>query len=90
MSRIIFILVLLVVGYLLLKSWQRRKQLNNQRRDAPSSGQIKKQQHIVSCQQCGLHVPENEAVQQGGKFFCSLDHAQLAQVTHPSTPKDKR
>ncbi|WP_367274123.1 PP0621 family protein [uncultured Thiothrix sp.] len=90
MSRIIFILVLLVVGYLLLKSWQRRKQLDNQRRDAPSSGQIKNQQPIVSCQQCGLHVPQSEAVQHGGKFFCSLDHAQQAQVTHQSTPKDKR
>lgn len=90
MSRIIFILVLLIVGYLLLKSWQRRKQLNNQRRDEPVSGQINKQLHIVSCQQCGLHVPENEAVQHGGKFFCSLDHAQQAQITHPSTPKGKR
>lgn len=87
MSRIIFILVLLVVGYLLLKSWQRRKQLNNQRRDELSSGKIKNQQHIVSCQQCGLHIPENEAVQHGGKFFCSLDHAQQAQLTNRSTPK---
>jgi uncharacterized protein len=89
MSRIIFILVLLVVGYLLLKSWQRRKQLNNQRRDVPNSGQIKNNQNIVSCQQCGLHVPEPEAVQHGGKFFCSLDHAQQAQVTHQSMPKGK-
>jgi uncharacterized protein len=90
MSRIIFILVLLVVGYLLLKSWQRRNILNNQRRDEPKSGQIKKKQNIVSCQQCGLHVPEQEAIQHGGKFFCSLEHAQQAQVTQPSTSKDKR
>ncbi|MGB4878707.1 MAG: PP0621 family protein [Thiolinea sp.] len=89
MSRIIFILVLLVVGYLLLKSWQRRNKLNNQRRDERSSGQIKNNIHIVSCQQCGLHIPETEAVQHGGKFFCSLDHAQQAQVTHQSTPKGK-
>lgn len=90
MSRTIFILVLLLVGYLLLKSWQRRNKLNNQRRDEPTSGQINQHLHIVSCQQCGLHIPENEAVQQGGKFFCSLDHAQQAQVTHPSMPKGKR
>jgi uncharacterized protein len=90
MSRIIFILVLLVVGYLLLKSWQRRNKLNNQRRDEQSSGQIQNKQNIVSCQQCGLHVPENEAVQYGGKVFCSLEHAQQAQVTHQSIPRDKR
>ena len=74
MSRIIFIIVLLVVGFLLLKSWQRRQSLKQQHKQ--SSGEIQNNTRMVRCLECGLHVPEGEAISQGGKHFCSLDHAQ--------------
>ena len=74
MSRIIFILVLLVVGLLLLKSWQRKQSLKQQHKQ--SSGEIQNNTRMVRCLECGLHVPEGEAISQGGKHFCSLDHAQ--------------
>lgn len=70
MSRILFIIVLLVVGFLLIRSWQRRQSLKQQQ-----TGKIKKNTRMVRCLQCGLHVPENEAISQGGKHFCSLEHA---------------
>ncbi|OQX11059.1 MAG: hypothetical protein BWK73_18585 [Thiothrix lacustris] len=73
MSRIIFILVLLVVGFLLLKSWQ-RKQNSKQHQQAP--GKTNTNTRMVRCEHCGLHVPEPEAISQGGKHFCSLEHAQ--------------
>ncbi|WP_366859896.1 MULTISPECIES: PP0621 family protein [unclassified Thiothrix] len=75
MSRILFIFVLLVVGFLLLKSWQRRQNLSKQHKQ--SSGQIEKNTRMVRCLYCDLHVPEVEAVSQGGKHFCSLEHAKL-------------
>lgn len=81
MSRILFILVLLVVGYLLLKSFQRRKtahKLNNKK----DSGQLQGNTQIVRCEHCSLHVPEPDAVKHGGKFFCSLEHAQQAQLSN--------
>lgn len=81
MSRILFILVLLVVGYLLLKSFQRRKtahKLNKKK----GFGQLKGNTQIVKCEHCDLHVPEPDAVKHGGKFFCSLEHAQQAQLSN--------
>ena len=30
---------------------------------------------MVKCQFCGLHIPEKEAIKQGDKTFCSLEHA---------------
>lgn len=74
MSRIIFILVLLVVGFLLLKSWQRKQSLKQQQKQP--SGKINNNTRMLRCVECGLHVPENEAISQGGKHFCSLEHAQ--------------
>jgi uncharacterized protein len=73
MSRIIFILVLLVVGYLMLKSHQRKRNVKQQYKQ--SSGQILKNTRVLRCQHCGLYVPEDEAISQGGKHFCSLEHA---------------
>lgn len=75
MSRILFILVLLVVGFILLKSWQRKQQLKQHNKQ--TSGKITKNTRMVRCLHCGLHVPEDEAISQGSKHFCSLEHAQL-------------
>lgn len=80
MSRIFFILVLLVVGYLLLKSWQRSQIAQQKTNKNNGLGRLlKKKSMMVRCEQCNLHVPEPEAVKHGGKYFCSLEHAQLAQ-----------
>lgn len=80
MSRILFILVLLVVGYLLLKSWQRNQTAQKKANKNNGLGRLlKKKSMMVRCEQCSLHVPEPEAVKHGGKYFCSLEHAQLAE-----------
>lgn len=79
MFRILFIVVLLAVGLMLLKSWQRKQQLKrDQQRDQDNkaqSGAVLKNTRMVRCLHCGLHVPEHEAIAQGGKHFCSLEHA---------------
>ena len=80
MSRLLFILVLLVVGYLLLKSWQRKLDEAKKSNKKTGLGRLIKKSHIIKCEQCGLHIPEAEAVTHGGKHFCSLEHAQQAQL----------
>ncbi len=35
---------------------------------------------IVACQQCGLHVPEDEAVTAQGRSYCSIEHARKDQA----------
>ncbi len=84
MSRLLFVLVLLVVGYLLLKSWQRKLDNTKKSNENKGFGRISKKSQIVKCEQCKLHVPEAEAVKHGSKYFCSLEHAQQAQSTKNS------
>lgn len=80
MSRLLFIIVLLVVGYLLLQSWQRKLDEAKKSNKKTGFGRLIKKSQIIKCEQCGLHIPQAEAVTHGGKHFCSLEHAQQAQL----------
>ncbi|MCG5515057.1 MULTISPECIES: PP0621 family protein [Ectothiorhodospira] len=63
-----FVLVFMVVR-LLLKTPDVKRPKHPQQ---VSSG------HMLRCEYCGLHVPENEAVKEGPRAFCSNDHRDLA------------
>ncbi len=43
------------------------------RRPKPEIGQM------VRCRQCGLHVPEQEALRRGEDWFCSSEHRDQAE-----------
>jgi uncharacterized protein len=43
-------------------------------REAPR--QVDGGEKMLSCQRCGIHVPESEGVQRGGQFYCCDAHAQ--------------
>jgi uncharacterized protein len=69
MSRVLFFLLLGVVLYLLWRSTQRR--------DRPRSGSNAGEptpQAMVSCAKCGLHVPRQEALLLGDRYFCCEEH----------------
>ena len=72
MFRILFIVVLLVVGFMLLKSYQRKQLI--QRRHNQAAEKITRNTRMVRCAHCGLHVPEQEAITVGGEHFCTRDH----------------
>ena len=77
MGRIFLILVLLavslyIVKYLRTKLDKPPEALKKDDRLNQNSDEKK----MVKCLHCGLHIPENEAIKQGDKVFCSLEHAQ--------------
>lgn len=70
MSLLRFILIALAIW---LAVQIVRRMLSQQRKRV--AGQKKTVAHsMVRCAHCGLHVPETEAVQDGGRFFCSNEH----------------
>lgn len=69
MSRLLFIIILFVVSFLVVRSIRNKldkKQLNNKKT---------KNTRMLKCDECGLHIPEQEAIRQGNHTFCSLEHA---------------
>lgn len=65
MSRLLFLLAVIVVVYLLLRSF--RKQAPRQ--DAPPVAE-----EMVRCAQCGVHLPKSESILAGGSYYCSDAH----------------
>lgn len=66
MSRLIFIIVIIALAYLLFKIY--RKQL-------PKQDEQPKNQDMVSCAQCGVHIPKIESLLVNGKYYCSNEHS---------------
>ncbi len=65
MSRLLFLLAVIIVVYLLLKSY--RKQPPKQ--DVSTSAE-----EMVRCAQCGVHLPKSESILAGGNYYCSDAH----------------
>jgi uncharacterized protein len=40
-------------------------------------------QRMVRCARCGIHVPEAEAVGDGERLFCSVEHQRAAPPPNP-------
>ena len=70
MFRIFLVLVLLAVSLYAVRFW-----LNSRANSTNRLPKQAKSQKIVSCKQCGLHVPAQEAIIIGDNTFCSLEHA---------------
>jgi uncharacterized protein len=68
--KIFFLISLLIVSFIVIKLFKRRiTQYRLERNKHKNIGNIKK------CHVCGLHIPENQATINRGKFYCCLEHA---------------
>lgn len=65
MSRLLFLLAVVVVVYWLFRTY--RKQ--------PPRDEVKaKSEDMVRCAQCAMHLPKSESISAGGKSFCCDAH----------------
>jgi uncharacterized protein len=67
MSRLLFIIVIVALIYWLLSSKRRNPPRNEEPRGA---------QDMVKCSYCGVHLPKNESILKGGKFYCCIAHSE--------------
>lgn len=65
------ILILLAIGLLLYVIIS-----NLLRKSQSSSPKSLNSQQMVRCEHCGLHILEQEAIQDGEQYFCSEEHHQ--------------
>lgn len=63
--RIIVIGLIIYLLFHIVKRWAANKNL--------SSSKLEDKQ-MVQCKICQLHIPEDEALQKDGQFFCSQEH----------------
>lgn len=71
--NLIRLLVIALIIYLVIqifKRWAANKNAASSVKRAQQDGQTK----MVQCKTCQLHIPENEALQRDGEFYCSQEH----------------
>ena len=76
MGRFLIVLVLLAVSLYVVKLIKIKldEPAPKLKKDSSHKESTKNSQ-MVKCLHCGLHIPDNEAIKQGDKVFCSLEHA---------------
>ncbi|MBB5019031.1 hypothetical protein HNQ59_002329 [Chitinivorax tropicus] len=67
---LIRILAVLLFAYLCWRWFRQREQRSEAARQPAQAGQL------LPCRRCGTLVPEQEALQRDGQFYCSETHAQ--------------
>jgi uncharacterized protein len=69
LSKLIFLLIAAAVVYVVIRGMIRK---NAARRAPPPA------ERMVACVHCGINLPQSEAVENGGRFYCSEEHRRLA------------
>jgi uncharacterized protein len=71
--KLILLLIAFAVVYAIVKAYKNKL-------DRPRGGSAPaKDEDMVRCVQCGVHLPRSESVMSGNLFYCSADHRRLHQ-----------
>ncbi len=65
MSRLLLIIAIVVLVYLLIRSY---------RKQAPQQDKTITAEDMVRCAHCGVHLPKGESIEADGRFFCGAGH----------------
>ncbi|BBP43487.1 PP0621 family protein [Thiosulfativibrio zosterae] len=80
--RAILFLLLIVLIFLVVRFTLQRIRFIRAQQDAEARAQEHAQkvaaETMVICQVCQVHLPQNEAIQDGDAFYCSEAHHQMA------------
>ncbi|MDR3221379.1 MAG: hypothetical protein LBU46_05130 [Candidatus Accumulibacter sp.] len=68
----------LLIGLALLILWFFRRPRNRRSRTAETST-ARRPERMVECAHCGVHLPENESIQEGAAHYCCAEHRRAAQ-----------
>ncbi len=77
MSRLLFFAAFIAVVYLVLKSFRGRPAVR---------GTPEREEDMVRCAHCGVHLPRSESLTAEGKHYCSEAHRSASQP--PSNGRD--
>ena len=72
MKIVVVLIALLLLVWLILGSTRRRAR--DTRRDEPAPRRTSPPEGMVACAHCGVHLPGSQALQVGGRVFCSVAH----------------
>ena len=70
--KLLLLILAAVVVYMILSSAARKRAAKKR----PAA--VTPAEAMVPCAHCGVNLPRSEALEAGGRFFCSEEHRRLA------------
>jgi uncharacterized protein len=64
-TKLVILVLLIWLGFRIYNWMQKKSSIDSSKTIV---------QDMVSCDKCGIHIPANEAIKSGEKYFCSRDH----------------
>lgn len=65
MRTLVIIIVLVLIVMIAKRMWQKPR---------PPARRIRENEQMVQCAHCGIYIPEQEALQRAGQYYCSQAH----------------
>ncbi|MEI6300285.1 MAG: PP0621 family protein [Betaproteobacteria bacterium] len=72
MSKLLLLILAAAVLYLLVKGFGRKASARKPEVHASTEAE-----RMVGCAHCGVNLPEAEAIEEGGAYFCGEAHRRL-------------
>ena len=79
MKFVLLLIAVAVLFWMLRGGWRRA----NPPRRTPAEASAA--QTMLSCAQCGMHLPRDEALPGRGGVFCGAEHREAFEQAHPGT-----
>ena len=79
MKFLLLLIAVFALFWLLRSSWRRVQRRPPPSQPAPPDGP----QPMLTCAQCGLHLPRDEALPGRGGVFCGAAHREAFERAHP-------
>ena len=73
MTKLLLVVIGLFIAYWLLKSYKKKVERRN------GEASEARDEDMVRCAQCGIHLPRGESLTTEGAFYCSADHRRAHQ-----------
>jgi uncharacterized protein len=78
-----FLLIVLLIAFVAFMLGAKRSRPPAPRSEAkPPAPPAPQPRNIVSCAQCGLHLPQDEALPGRGGLFCGAAHRTAYEIAH--------
>jgi uncharacterized protein len=71
MAKLLVLVLVVLVAYAVVKALAAKGRASGPP-PRPHAGE-----RMVPCSQCGINLPESEALVEGGRYFCSDEHRRL-------------
>lgn len=72
MGKLILLLLVALAAFVIFKGLKAPRGPRSPDRSADAASE-----RMVTCERCGVHLPESDSVRADGKYFCSEEHRRL-------------